>query len=102
MKNLLQSQKARQIAVSAIVLGNVFRFLGAVEPISRFIFRKIGFRPLEFIDTNLRIIVPVILLMGYAAAYYFVYRRYIARTGNRKRLVYCSVLGILILGVFVL
>jgi len=102
MKKLLQSQTARQIALGAIVFGNVARFLGAVEPISRFIFQKIGFRPLEFIDSNMRIIVPVILLLGYGAAFFFIYRRYITRVNARKRFAYCSVVGILIVCVFAL
>ncbi len=102
IRNLLKSEKVRQIAVGAIVFGNVARFLGAVEPISRFIFQKMGFRPLEFVDANMRIIIPVVLLLGYGAAFYFIYRRYIARAKGIKRFAYSSVLGVLIVSVFAL
>lgn len=87
-------------AVAAIILTNIAKYLLSLDRVSSWFFNLFGVSPSTYFYNNLRTFVMAILLVGYAVAFYFLYKKFIASMTSKRRAVFGVATVVVIGGLF--
>ena len=85
------------VATGAILLTNILKYLLSLKRVGDWFFDLFGVSPSAYFYANLRYFVIAILIIAYAFALYFLYKRYITSMPSRRKTVF-AILTVLIVG----